>query len=155
MHEVGGVRFVSETLDWLVFETDVDDREPAWVLRWFTDAALLNSWWGDEAIIEPRPGGSYHVHWRSSNLTMHGTVASVTDTSLAFSWSWEHEPEAPARAVVITALPADAGTRLVLAHGPFNPVPDVARREVAERQDLIDGWFTFLPELRAKIAATD
>jgi hypothetical protein len=122
------------------------------MLAWFVDAPLLNSWWGEEALIEPRSGGRYEVRWPSMNWTMRGTVALCTNDALIYSWVWDHEPDQPARSVIVHAVPSGSGTTLTLTHGPYRPDAPGLAGESADRESHRDGWLFFLPKLHATIA---
>jgi hypothetical protein len=138
--------------DWLVIETEIEGLSPTETMRWFVEAPLLNQWWGEEALIEPRPGGIYHVHWSSMNWTMRGTVAHCSSDTLAYSWTWDHEPDQPARTVVVHASACEVGSRVTISHGPYRPEESRLTGEDADRESHRDGWMYFLPILHAKIA---
>ena len=138
--------------DWLILSTRFPKISPPELMTWFTDAARLNSWWGEEALIEPRPGGIYQVHWPSMGWTMRGEVAMVTADALVYSWTWDHEPVAPARTVVIRAEAEGQDAVLTITHGPYRFIDDPNSPELAERQGHHDGWLFFLPRLHEKIS---
>ena len=146
-----GVSSTSETWEWLGFAVDLPGVAPEDALPWLMDARLVNQWWGNEAVIESRLGGAYHVHFTAMNWTMRRTIAAAGPTWLVYSWAWDHEPLAPARSVVVQATPTEGGCVLELCHGPFSATPEVARDEEGERALLHEGWLSFLPKLRAKI----
>jgi uncharacterized protein YndB with AHSA1/START domain len=68
--------------EWLVLQTGVEASSPTETLSWFTEAAKLNQWWGDEALIETRPGGRYVVRWPAMEWIMRGVVVLFTDDTL-------------------------------------------------------------------------
>jgi len=141
--------------DWLTVETDLPGVEPAEALRWFVEAPLLNRWWGEEAMIEPRRGGIYHVHWPALNWTMRGTIVSIGSTHLVYSWAWDHERDAPPRAVVVTVEATGSGSKVVVGQGPYRPASAAGDPDAVERAMHAEGWLTVLPVLRAKICAPD
>lgn len=140
--------------EWLALRTGVEGLTPGETLTWFTDASKLNQWWGEEALIEPRPGGLYEVSWPSMEWTMHGVVAHCTDDTLIYSWTWDHEPDQPARAVVVHAEPSESGSVLTITHGPYRPESPALTDEDDARNSHRDGWLFFLAELHATISKT-
>lgn len=147
----GAIEVVLDGPDWLVVAMDLDGVEPAAVLPWFVDATLLNQWWGEEALIEPRPGGLYQVNWPAMAWTMRGTVALVTPDTLAYSWTWDHEPDQPPRAVIVHAVPTATGSRLTVTQGPYRPQAAASDDEALDRAGHREGWLYFLDRLRAKM----
>ena len=145
------IEVVIDGPEWLVMELDVPGIEAAQLLTWFTDAVKLNRWWGEEAMIEPRPGGLFLVHWPPMDLTLRGTVGLATDDSFMWSWSWDHEPDRSARAVVAQVLPDESGARLRITHGPYRADGPLAADDAADRDSHREGWLYFLPALREAI----
>jgi len=137
---------------WLVVETHVPGLSPDETLQWFTNAAMLNQWWGEEALIEPRPGGMYEVHWPSMGWTMRGVVALCVAGTLVYSWTWDHEPDQPARTVIVRGEPDGDGTILTLTHGPYRPSSPSLSGEDEDRAGHREGWLHFLPKLHEAIA---
>jgi uncharacterized protein YndB with AHSA1/START domain len=135
--------------EWLVLQTSMEGLIAAETLTWFTDAAKLNTWWGDEALIEPRPGGLYKVSWPLMDWTMRGVVAHCTSDTLIYSWTWEHEPDQPSRSVVIHAESNGSGSVLTITHGPYRPESPVLTDEDSARHSHREGWLFFLAELHA------
>jgi hypothetical protein len=146
------VEIVRDGPDWLIVRMAVDAVAPGEALTWFTHAARLNQWWGEEALIEPRPGGIYHVHWASMNWTMRGTIAHCSERTLAYSWTWDHEPQQPARTVIVHCELSETGTIITISHGPYRPEESRRTAEDEDRESHRDGWAFFLPQLHAKMA---
>ena len=96
-------------------------RERVWEA--ITDAGQLAQWFGDEAELELKPGGSGAMTWEN-----HGRYAMRVDAvepPWRLVWSWVHEPDlafedAPATTVewVLTERP-DGGTTLFLRETGF------------------------------------
>lgn len=143
------------TLDgptWLVIETSLDSIEPTAALRWFTEPELLAQWWGDEHEIEPVPGGRYEVRWPALKRTLQGEVLLSAPDQLIFSWSWEEEPELAARMVVVRGETDGNGTRLTIAHGPYQQATASLPDEDTDRESHREGWLFFLPKLHVAVA---
>jgi len=137
--------------EWLVVRTFVAGLSPCDALAWFTDAGKLNRWWGEEALIEPRPGGLYEVRWPRLDWVMQGRVAICTTDTLVYSWSWEHEPEVPARTVIVHGEALDDGTALSITHGPYRSDESRLTEEDTDRDGHREGWLTFIPGLHEAI----
>ncbi len=140
---------------WLVVEARVADSSPEETLRWFSDATMLNQWWGDEALIEPRPGGMYEVHWPSMGWTMRGVVALCTANTLVYSWAWDHEPDQPGRTGIVHGEVDGVDTVLTITHGPYRPASPALPGEDEDRAGHRDGWLHFLPRLHEAIDRED
>ncbi len=147
----GNIQVAIDGPDWLVLELTIPGIDPTELLTWFTDAVRLNRWWGEEAMIEPRPGGMFLVHWPPMDLTLRGTVGLVTADTFMWSWTWDHEPERAARAVVVQSLPGDRGAILRITHGPYRADGPLAADDAADRDSHREGWLFFLPALLAAI----
>jgi hypothetical protein len=147
------VEIVMDGPDWVAVRTFVTGLNPSETLSWFTDAGKLNRWWGEEAFIEPRPGGLYEVGWPKMDWIMRGTVALCTPSTLVYSWTWDHEPDQPARSVIVNVAPAEGGTELTITHGPYRPDESRRTSEDVDREDHRDGWLHFLPGLHEAIHA--
>ena len=79
--------------------------------------------------------------------TMRGQIANLSDTHLVYSWAWDHEPDLPARAVIVRAREQDCGSLVTITHGPFRP-GEALPHEDQDRVAHLEGWSTFLPELK-------
>lgn len=133
---------------WLAIEITLEGVAPTEALTWFTQPDKLRQWWGPQEIeIEPVPGGAYVVSWPKMGWTMRGQIANMSDKHLVYSWAWDHEPDLPARAVIVRAREQDGGSLVTITPGPFRP-GEALPHEDADRASHLDGWTTFLPELK-------
>ena len=82
------------------------------------------------ADTDPRPGGSYRLHWAGPDVTLRGTYLVVERPHrVAFTWSWDHdELESD---VTITLAAVDTGTRLDLVQSATSD---------DECDDYVAGW---------------
>ena len=91
---------------------------PEVVFEYFTDPAKLVSWMGDDATVDPRPGGVYRLEINGS--VMIGRFEQVEFPSkLLFTWGWELRlfEVAPQSTAVEVTFEHDAdGTLVRLAH---------------------------------------
>ena len=145
----------------LLVEADFPAASPLTVFDYWTQPTLLQQWWPQEAELEPRAGGVYHLSWPQMNWRLRGVyTAFEPGKRLGFTWRWDHdEPDEPGREVlmVFEPLPPDApdrpvGTRLLLTHGPYSDTP--ADQELRIEHHLA-GWQHFLLRLQETVAAKD
>ena len=133
---------------WLAMEVVLEGVAASEALTWFTQPDKLRQWWGPQEInIEPVPGGAYVVSWPTMGWTMRGEIANMSDTHLVYSWAWDHEPDLPARAVIVRAREQGDRSLVTITHGPFRP-GEALPHEDADRVAHLDGWTSFLPELK-------
>jgi uncharacterized protein YndB with AHSA1/START domain len=111
---------------------------------------LIARWWPQQAEIDAREGGEYHLSWPSMNWDLRGTfTAYEPGNRLAFSWRWDHEPETPTRQVDVKLEPVgDIGTQLTLTHGTYTD----SAKDQEERQGHLEGWTYFLARLHGVLA---
>ena len=152
MADSTSIRVPVDGPEWLIVESVFPSLPPEQLMPWFVDASRLNLWWGEEAMIEPRPGGRYIVRWPAMGWTMRGVVAFCDETCLAYSWTWDHESQQPPRSVTIRAQPAGEGSILTITHGPYRPESTYLVEENSDRIGHRDGWLFFLEKLHATIA---
>src|SRR5207249_1127901 len=91
---------------------------PETVFAYFTDPQRYVLWMGDDATLEPVPGGRYQVHMRGG-VQAPGQFAEVDPPRrIVFTWGWTHDHQvAPGTTrVVVTLADEDGGTRVVLRH---------------------------------------
>lgn len=133
---------------WLSMKIILEGITPTEALTWFMQPDKLRQWWGPQDItINPVPGGAYVLGWPTMGWVMRGEIVNMSDTHLVYSWAWDHELERPARVVIIRARKQGDRSLVTITHGPFRPgeaLPD----EDQDRASHLDGWMTFLPELR-------
>lgn len=147
------IRVIRDGPAWLTVGIDLPGIAADRVILWFTEPDKLLRWWGQEADIQPRPGGRYEVRWPSMSWTMRGEIAALSEHELIYSWHWLHEPDLPARVVIVHADAEEGGATVRVTHGPYRQ-SEAFPREDEDRQSHRDGWTTFLPALRAAIAAS-
>jgi uncharacterized protein YndB with AHSA1/START domain len=119
---------------------------PQTVFSYFTDPVKILRWKGDDATLDPRPGGVYRLVLADQNV-VRGEYVSVTPYSqIVFTWGWEGEnsPLPPgASTVEINFVADEIGTLVLLRHYGLPP---------AARQEHADGWDYFLPRLARAVA---
>ncbi|PWT78018.1 MAG: hypothetical protein C5B60_01845 [Chloroflexi bacterium] len=120
---------------------------PLITFRYWTQPALLQQWWPEQAEIQPRTGGSYHLSWPQMGWHLRGQyLIFEPPTRLAFSWRWDHDPaEEATREVRLTFEPlASLGTRLLLTHGSYQDTPPDQQIRLEHH---LAGWNHFLSRL--------
>lgn len=125
-------------------QTVLIDASPEQVFRYSTEPKAIVAWMGDEAVVDPRPGGRFSL--RFDERVVEGKyVAVVPPHRLVITWgrrgSRGFAPESSTLQVTLT--PEDGGTRVTIVH---HGLP------VSERQRHADGWRHYIGRLE-QIAA--
>ncbi len=120
---------------------------PAKVWAALTTAEGLGSWFGNEAKIDLRPGGSAQMKW-TEGPTAEMRVERVEEPSVfGYTWHIYGLPEEDPRRTYVefTLEPVGAGTRLTVVESGFAQLPDDSFRKAFEGNT--DGWRSELGEL--------
>lgn len=136
----------------LLLEADFLSASPLTLFTYWTDPALLQQWWPQEAELQPQINGSYHLSWPQMNWHLRGHYTHFEPGKLlAFTWRWDHDPleEATREVKIIFAPVATGGTRILLSHGPY--------ANTSEDQELriehhLAGWEHFFARLQEAVA---
>lgn len=141
------VRDVSSGRDSIVIEAECPELGPTELFEYWTRPDLLKWWWPEEAEIDGRVGGAYHLSWPKMNWHLRGRYTQFDPgRALAFSWAWDHEPNVPETFVAIDFAPSGAtGTRLRLEHGPYSD----SELDQKQRDGHVEGWTYFISRLEA------
>ena len=122
----------------------------AQALAAFTDADVLERWWGGRLRATLEVGGEYCIEFPDVGRTMTGMVAAYEPPSdLAFTWEWDDARDVR-RPPVHVAVQVIEGSPTVVSilHGP-HPDDDDGRTERAGHRS---GWAHFLPRLETLMA---
>ncbi len=122
-------------------------QPPAAVWAAITTAEGLGSWFGEQASIDLRPGGSARMTW-SGGHTAEMRVERVEEpTAFGFTWRMDGLPvDDPRRTYVeFTLEPAGPGTRLTVVETGFAQLPEDVRLKAYESHS--QGWASELGEL--------
>jgi uncharacterized protein YndB with AHSA1/START domain len=120
---------------------------PAKVWAALTTAEGLGSWFGNEATIDLRPGGSARMTWAGGH-TAGLRVERVEEPAVfGFTWPIYGLPDADPRRTYVefTLEPAGAGTRLTVVETGFAQLPEDAYRTAFDGNTR--GWASELGEL--------
>ena len=120
------------------------DAPPDVVFDCFCDPAALDTWMGDRAELDPRPGGSFAVD--IDEMAVRGEFTVVErPTRLVFSWGCAGTDVTPGASTVEVTLTEDrGGTELTLVHRDL-PLSEISTHTT--------GWNRFLPRLAAVVSA--
>jgi uncharacterized protein YndB with AHSA1/START domain len=91
---------------------------PEVVFEYFTDPLKIVSWMGDEATLDPRPGGVCRVEINGSRMLGEFTDVDFP-TRIAFTWGFEQQLFGVApqtTAVEVSLVRVSDGTLVRLAH---------------------------------------
>ena len=118
-----------------------------------TTAEGLAAWFGNEATIDLRPGGSARMKW-TDGPTANMRVERVEEPSVfGFTWHIYGLPEDDPRRTYVefTLEPDGAGTRLTVVESGFAQVSQDAHRTAFDGNTR--GWASELAELAAYLDA--
>ena len=113
-----------------------------------TTAEGLASWFGNEATIDLRPGGSAQMRWVEEGFTAHMRVERVEEpTVFGFTWPVYGVPEDDPRRTYVefTLEPTETGTRLTVVESGFAQLPEDVYHKAYDGNT--DGWRKELGEL--------
>jgi uncharacterized protein YndB with AHSA1/START domain len=120
---------------------------PAKVWAALTTADGLAAWFGDEATIDLRPGGSGRMSW-THGYTVDMRVERVEEaTVFGFTWQIYGLPKDDPRRTYVefTLEPTAVGTRLTVVETGFAQLPDDAHGTAVNGNTK--GWANELGEL--------
>ena len=123
------------------------DHPPATVWTALTTSDGLSAWFGQQAAIELRPGGSASMKFGSGHVA-HMRVERVEEpTVFGFTWHIYGLPEDDPRRTYVefTLQSAGAGTRLTVVESGFAQLPEDAYRTAYHGNT--QGWASELGEL--------
>ena len=128
-------------------------RPPARVWAALTTAEGLASWFGNQATIDLRPGGSAQMTWTGGHAVQMRVERVEEPTVFGFTWRLPDLPDDdPRRTYVEFTLEADgAGTRLRVVETGFAQLPDDSRRTTYDSH--AEGWVSELGELAGYLGA--
>jgi uncharacterized protein YndB with AHSA1/START domain len=120
---------------------------PAKVWAALTTAEGLGTWFGHQATIDLRPGGSAQMKWDSGDQAEMRIERVEEPTTFGFTWHIYGLPaEDPRRTYVeFTLEPIDAGTRLTVVETGFAQLPEDEYRKAFEANT--QGWASEIDEL--------
>ena len=128
-------------------------RPPDQVWAALTTADGLAAWFGNEATIDLRPGGSARMRWTGGE-TAEMRVERVEEPRVfGFTWHIFGLPEDDPRRTYVefTLEPSGSGTRLTVVESGFAQLPEDAYRKAYDGNT--QGWASELGELVAYLDA--
>ena len=129
------------------------DHTPERVWAAITTAEGLGAWFGDEATLELRPGGSGRMSW-TNGYAVDMRVERVEEPAVfGFTWQIYGLPKDDPRRTYVefTLEPADAGTRLTVVESGFAQLPAEAYQVAYDGNTK--GWASELGELLSYLDA--
>jgi uncharacterized protein YndB with AHSA1/START domain len=128
-------------------------HSPGKVWAALTTAEGLGAWFGNEATIDLRPGGSAQMKWTEGHTADMRVERVEEPVAFGFTWHIYGLPdEDPRRTYVeFTLEPVGAGTRLTVVESGFAQLPDDAFHKAHDGNT--QGWASELGELVAYLDA--
>ena len=127
---------------------------PTTVWAALTTAEGLAGWFGNEAAIDLRPGGTAWMRWTGEGFTANMRVERVEEPRVfGFTWHIFGLPEDDPRRTYVefTLEPVAAGTRLTVVESGFAQLPADAHQKAYDGN--ADGWAKELGELAGYLDA--
>jgi uncharacterized protein YndB with AHSA1/START domain len=123
------------------------DAPPGKVWAALTTAEGLGAWFGNEAAIDLRPGGSARLSWTTGERIDLRVERVEEPTVFGFTWHIHGLPEDDPRRTYVefTLEPAGSGTRLRVVETGFAQLPEDASRKAHDASS--EGWTRELGEL--------
>ena len=120
---------------------------PAKVWAALTTAEGISAWFGQEATIDLRPGGSASMKFGADHVAEMRVERVEEPTVFGFTWPIHGQPEDDPRRTYVefTLEPAGAGTRLTVVESGFAQLPEDAHRTAYDGNT--QGWASELGEL--------
>ncbi|GAA1604199.1 SRPBCC family protein [Kribbella sancticallisti] len=112
-----------------------------------TTAEGLGTWFGHQATVDLRPGGSAQMTWNSGDKA-DLTIERIEEPAVfGFTWHINGLPEDDLRRTYVefTLEPVTAGTRLTVVESGFAQLPDDAHSKAFGGNT--EGWTSELGEL--------
>jgi uncharacterized protein YndB with AHSA1/START domain len=112
-----------------------------------TTAEGLGTWFGHQATVDLRPGGSAQMTWNSGDKADLTIERIEEPTVFGFTWHIYGLPEDDPRRTYVefTLEPVSAGTRLTVVESGFAQLPDDAHQKAFGGNT--EGWTSELGEL--------
>jgi uncharacterized protein YndB with AHSA1/START domain len=119
-----------------------------------TTAEGLGTWFGEDATIDLRPGGTARMSWSSGDVANMRIERVEPPTVFAYTWHIYGLPEDDPRRTYVefTLEPTAAGTRLRVVETGFSQLSDDAYRKAFDGN--VQGWKQELDELVEYLDAT-
>ena len=126
---------------------------PAKVWAALTTAEGLSAWFGQQAAIDLRPGGSASMEWNHGHIADMRVERVEEPAVFGFTWHIYGLPEDDPRRTYVefTLSPYGAGTRLTVTESGFAQLPDDAHRTAYDGN--AGGWASELGELASYLDA--
>jgi uncharacterized protein YndB with AHSA1/START domain len=126
---------------------------PAEVWAALTTAEGLAAWFGNEAAIDLRPGGSARMKWTDGPTVQMRAERVEEPTVFGFTWPICGLPKDDPRRTYVefTLEPLAAGTRLTVVESGFARLPEDAYRTAYDGN--AQGWTREMAELAAYLDA--
>ena len=123
---------------------------PAKVWAALTTAEGLSAWFGKDAKIDLRPGGSASMSWDGGHTADMRVERVEEPTVFGFTWHIFGLPEDDPRRTYVefTLEPAGAGTRLTMVESGFAQLSEDAYRQVRDR--LKEGFPRYGPSVTSR-----
>ena len=120
---------------------------PSKVWAALTSAEGLGTWFGNEAVIDLRPGGAARRRWSQGHAVDMRVERVEEPVVFGFTWQIYGLPDDDPRRTYVefTLAPAGTGTRLTVVETGFAQLPEDVHRKAFDGNT--EGWASELAEL--------
>ncbi len=122
---------------------------PSTVFEFLVDPAKLVRWMGTDAVLDPRPGGAYHVNVNGHETVSGRFVEVVPDSRVVFTWGWDDD--------VLATAPGSSLVEIVLEPDGDDTLLRLTHRDLAANMRRFHdaGWEHYLQRLAVAAAGAD
>jgi uncharacterized protein YndB with AHSA1/START domain len=128
-----------------LIEHEMDIQAPPQVVfAYFTQADKMVLWKGQEATLDPQPGGLYRVSFADGNIVRGEFRLVQPYTRIVFTWGWEDDQQVPpgSSTVEVQFISIEQGTRVIVRHSGL-PIAFLLKHS--------EGWMLFGNNLLAAL----
>ena len=120
---------------------------PSKVWAALTSAEGLGTWFGNEAVIDLRPGGAARMRWSHGHAVDMRVERVEEPVVFGFTWQIYGLPDDDPRRTYVefTLAPAGTGTRLTVVETGYAQLPEDVHRKAFDGNT--EGWASELAEL--------
>jgi uncharacterized protein YndB with AHSA1/START domain len=111
------------------------------IFSYLSEQGKLSAWFADQAILEPRFGGKYHLRWKNQD-PVDGVVTELT-AAKTLALTWKHPSDDAETRIRFRLSPQGGRTLVQLEHQGFS--------SAANLDKAVKFWVFYLQNLKSVI----